>query len=223
MAERERQIWRIVDVLKWSRDYLKGKQIESPQIEAEWILREVLNLNRLEIYLKYERPLSPTELARIKALLLKRASGQPIQYVLGSAEFMGLKLKVTPDVLIPRPETELLVEKTLELCRNRVTARILDIGTGSGCIAIALAHFLPECQVVAIDVSATALQIARENAAIHNVANRIDFQELDILHSPELTMGQFDIIVSNPPYVSGDYYVNLPKLVKEHEPEIATT
>ena len=221
MAERERQIWRIVDVLKWSRDYLKGKQIESPQIEAEWILREVLNLNRLEIYLKYERPLSPAELARIRALLLKRASGQPIQYVLGSAEFMGLKLRVTPDVLIPRPETELLVEKTLELCRNRVTARILDIGTGSGCIAIALAHFLPECQVVAIDVSATALQIARENAAIHNVANRIDFQELDILHSPELSMGQFDIIVSNPPYVSGDYYVNLPKLVKEHEPEIA--
>ncbi|HPI28863.1 MAG TPA: HemK/PrmC family methyltransferase, partial [Candidatus Marinimicrobia bacterium] len=152
MAERERQIWRIVDVLKWSRDYLKGKQIESPQIEAEWILREVLNLNRLEIYLKYERPLSPTELAHIRVLLLKRASGQPIQYVLGSAEFMGLKLKVTPDVLIPRPETELLVEKTLELCRNRVTARILDIGTGSGCIAIALAYFLPECQIVAIDI-----------------------------------------------------------------------
>jgi len=221
MTGTTQKIWRIIDVLNWSKDYLKDKQIESPQIETEWILREVLRIGRLEIYLHHERPLSADELARIKVLLLKRAGGQPIQYVLGSAEFMGLKFKVTPDVLIPRPETELLVEKTLELAKNRKAPGILDIGTGSGCIAVALAHNLPECRITALDISSSALKIARENAACYKVARQIDFREHDIMQSSDSLPRPFDIIVSNPPYVAGERFANLPKLVREYEPEIA--
>lgn len=223
MAETARQIWRIIDVLKWSKDYLKDKQVESPQIEIEWILREVLGLSRLEIYLRHERPLSADELSRIKTLLLKRAAGQPIQYVLGDAEFMGLKFKVTPDVLIPRPETELLVEKTLEICKakNQTAPHILDIGTGSGCIAIALASLLPGSRLTAIDVSPSALNIACENAARHNVAGQIDFREIDIFKSIDSLPKPFDVIISNPPYVAGKWFANLPRIVKEYEPEIA--
>ncbi|MFH1213663.1 MAG: peptide chain release factor N(5)-glutamine methyltransferase [Candidatus Neomarinimicrobiota bacterium] len=223
MADSTQQIWRIIDVLKWSKEYLKERQVESPQIEIEWILREVLNLSRLEIYLRHERPLSADELARIKALLLKRAAGQPIQYVLGSAEFMGLTFKVDPAVLIPRPETEILVGKVLEKCkaRNWLAPRILDIGTGSGCIAIACAYFLPDCRVVAVDISSSALKIARENAALHSFNDRINFLEMDILKPDSGIPGDFQIIVSNPPYVAGEWFANLPVLVKEHEPEIA--
>ncbi len=223
MTESTPQIWRIIDVLKWSKDYLRDKRVESPQIEAEWILREVLGLSRLEIYLRYERPLAATELARIKALLLKRAAGQPIQYVLGNAEFMGLKFKVTPDVLIPRPETELLVEKVIGLCQARSwnEPQILDIGTGSGCIAIALANRLPGCQVTAVDVSPAALAVARENARELYADKQVDFRQLDILKSTDSLPVGLDVIVSNPPYVAGDWFLNLPKLVKEHEPEIA--
>jgi release factor glutamine methyltransferase len=223
MAESNRQIWRIIDVLKWSKDYLRDKQVESPQIETEWILREVLGLSRLEIYLRHERPLSTTELARIKALLLKRAASQPIQYVLGNAEFMGLKFKVTPDVLIPRPETELLVEKVTDLCKVKSWSEphILDIGTGSGCIAVALAKRLPGCQITAVDISPAALAIARENAGELLADKQIDFRQLDILKSTDTLPNGFDVIVSNPPYVAGDWFLNLPKLVKDHEPEIA--
>jgi len=223
MTESNPQIWRIIDVLKWSKDYLRDKRVESPQIEAEWILREVLDLSRIEIYLRHERPLSADELARIKNLLLKRAAGQPLQYVLGNAEFMGLKFKVTPDVLIPRPETELLVENALNLCKTQswTAPRILDIGTGSGCIAIALANRLPGSRVTALDVSPGALAIARGNAAQIAVDKQIDFVQLDILKTTDTLPAAFDIIISNPPYVSGDWFLNLPKLVKDHEPEIA--
>lgn len=223
MTESNPQIWRIIDVLKWSKDYLRDKQVESPQIEAEWILREVLGLSRLEIYLRHERPLSVTELAQIKALLLKRAAGQPLQYVLGNAEFMGLRFKVTPEVLIPRPETELLVENALNLCKTKswTEPKILDIGTGSGCIAIALANLIPDSRVTALDISPAALEIARGNAGQLAVDQRIDFVQLDILKTTDTLPAVFDIIVSNPPYVSGDWFLNLPKLVKDHEPEIA--
>ncbi|MDD5231414.1 MAG: peptide chain release factor N(5)-glutamine methyltransferase [Candidatus Marinimicrobia bacterium] len=221
MTESVQKTWRIIDVLKWSKDYLKAKQVESPQIEVEWILREVLGFSRLEIYLHHEKPLSAAELTRIKSLLSKRAAGQPIQYVLCSAEFMGLKFKVTPDVLIPRPETELLVEKTIALCKNRPAPRILDIGTVSGCIAIALAHNLPDCRLTAVDISSSAVKLARENAARHNVTGQIDFRELDILQPFDSLPQPFDIIVSNPPYVAGQWFAELPNLVRENEPEIA--
>ena len=223
MALNQHKTWRLIDVLQWSKSYLRGKGIESPQIETEWILRDVLQLSRLEIYLQHERPLLPAELQQIKTLLLQRASGVPLQYVLGQAEFMGLTLQVGPEVLIPRPETEVLVETIIARLKSSPDTewRILDIGTGSGCIAIALARQLPQARLNAIDISPAALDIAKANARLLQVADQIEFQELDILsHLPDCST-PYDVVVSNPPYVAGKMFAQLPDNVKNHEPHIA--
>jgi len=216
------KIWRVVDLLKWSKEYLATRGVESPQIEAEWMLRHVLNCSRMDIYLNHERPLSADELATFKALLINRAKGIPIQYVLGYTEFMGHTFTVNPAVLIPRSETELLVEKALDLLKrfNSPKLSVLDVGTGSGCIAISIAIGCDYCRITALDVSAKALLIAKENAENNQVTDRIHFLEMDILtHSPENI--SFDMIVSNPPYVAGLYWENLSDLVRKNEPQLA--
>ena len=216
------KIWRVVDLLKWSKEYLATRGVESPQIEAEYMLRHVLNCSRMDIYLNYERPLNADELAAFKTLLINRAKGIPVQYVLGYTEFMGHTFTVSPAVLIPRPETELLVEKALYLLKQIQSQEIpvLDVGTGSGCIAISIAIGCERCRVTALDVSPAALRVAKENAESNRVTDRINFIEMDILnHSPENK--SFDMIVSNPPYVAGDYWKNLSELVKSNEPSLA--
>ena len=152
---------------------------------------------------------------KIKSRLLKE---EPIQYILGSTHFMDLSFKVTPDVLIPRPETEELVEWIINESKNRTSLKILDIGTGSGCIAISLAHHLPNAEVFAIDVSAKALQMAKQNALLNHV--EVHFLEIDILKAENLPQ-QFDIIVSNPPYVRNLEKEEIKKNVLEHEPHLA--
>ena len=186
------------------------------------MLRHVLNCSRIDIYLNYERPLHADELAAFKTLLINRAKGIPVQYVLGYSEFMGYTFKVNPAVLIPRPETELLVEKALDLLKRITSPKlsVLDVGTGSGCIAISIAIGCDHCRVTALDVSPTALRVAKENAESNRVTDRINFIEMDILtHTPENK--SFDMIVSNPPYVAGDYWKNLSELVKSNEPSLA--
>ena len=222
MDRLDKNIWRIVDLLKWSRGYLADKGVESPQIEAEWMLRHVLNLSRLEIYLQHERPLNADELAQFKTLIIRRSQGIPVQYVLGYTEFMDLTFIVNPDVLIPRPETELLVEKTLELLKylKSSDSSVLDVGTGSGCIAVSIAAVCNNCRVTALDVSPAALNIAGKNAENNGVFSRISFIEMDILHQAP-AQKTFNIIASNPPYVAADYWENLPPLVKENEPRLA--
>ncbi len=214
------KIWRIVDVLKWSKDYLKGKGVESPQIEVEWILRDILKCSRLDIYLKHDRPLSKEEISKFKKLLIKRASGTPIQYVIGYAEFMGLNFKVTPSVLIPRPETEVLVEKVLEVLRKDRWKKpvILDVGTGSGNIAISLAVKYSNCLVLGLDISSEVLEIAKLNATDNYVSGRVDFIKMDILKESPQSKRRFNIVVSNPPYVAGEWFRNLPEIVRKHEP-----
>jgi len=216
------KIWRVVDLLKWSKEYLSAKGVESPQIETEWMLRHVLNMSRIDIYLNHERPLSAGELAAFKKLLLERVQGVPIQYVLGYTEFMGHKFVVNPAVLIPRPETELLVEKALVLLKRAGNPEIsvLDVGTGSGCIAVSIAAGCEGCRVTALDISPEALGIAKENAANNRVADKICFIEMDILNQYPAG-GPFYIIVSNPPYVAGSYWENLPDLVRRNEPQMA--
>ncbi len=214
--------WRIVDLLKWSRAYLAGKGVESAQIEVEWMLRHVLDCSRIDIYLNHERPLSVNELSAFKKLLLARSQGVPIQYILGYAEFMDYRFLVNPAVLIPRPETEPLVEKTISILKkmDKKKPSVLDVGTGSGCIAIALAAACENCAVVAVDISAEALSVARMNAGQNGVGNQIQFVQKDILKESPGDC-QFNIIVSNPPYVAGEYWANLTKLVRDNEPEIA--
>ena len=214
------KIWHIADVLKWSKSYLKEKGVESPQIEVEWLLRDILKCSRLEVYLKHDRPLSKEELFKFKKLLVERASGTPIQYVLGYAEFMGLDFKVTPSVLIPRPETEVLVEKVLEILKEDRWEKpiILDIGTGSGNIAISIAVNYPDCTVVGLDISSEALKIAKINAANNSVSERVDFIKINILKESPQVERYFNIIVSNPPYVAGEWFENLPEIVRKYEP-----
>ena len=216
------KIWRIVDALKWSRDYLNRKGVESAQLEAEWMLREVLHCTRLEIYLNHERPLTGAELATFKKLLQVRATGKPLQYVLGYTEFLGFKILVDERVLIPRPETEVVIEKLLALIQGmgKKQIRILDVGTGSGCIAIALAAGCPRCQVMALDISQEALELAQKNAVLNKIAERISFIRQDILKE-SLGDEPLDVIVSNPPYVAGEWWQKLDPAVKAHEPEVA--
>jgi release factor glutamine methyltransferase len=216
------KIWRVVDALKWSKEYLGRKGVVSAQLEAEWMLREVLHCTRLEIYLNHERPLTGAELARFKKLLQARAAGKPLQYVLGYTEFLGYKILVDEKVLIPRPETEVIVEKLLALIQDmgKRQIRILDVGTGSGCIAIALAAGCSSCQITALDVSREALELAHKNAVLNKVVEKISFIQRDILKESS-TEEMFDIIVSNPPYIAGQWWRKLDASVKAHEPEVA--
>ena len=214
--------WCVSDILKWSRQYLSEHGIESPQLEAEWMLRDLLNYSRIEVYMNHDKPLSMSELAGFKSLLLERVKGRPLQYILGYTEFMGLKINVNPDVLIPRSETEVIVEYLLKTSYTKwKEPAILDIGTGSGNIAISLAANIDRAKILAIDISNGALKIAKENARNNDVADRIKFVQLDILQEFPEKDTKYDIIVSNPPYVGGDKYDNLPDIVRRFEPKVA--
>jgi len=186
--------------------------------EAELLFTGILNCNRLSLYLDKDKILDQAKTSFVSEALKRRMRGEPLQYILGSTEFMGLKFKVTPDVFIPRPETEILVETILKIvsmleCLN---VRMLDIGTGSGCIAISLAKFIPNAQVTAIDVSDTALEIATQNAILNNISDKITFINSDLFTSYELRVTSYDIIICNPPYIkSGQLQSLAPEVKKE--------
>lgn len=217
---KDKKLWRVIDVLKWSKQYLTDYGVESPQIEVEWILRDVLDCSRLDLYMKHERPLDSQELSRIRQYLKKRTQGQPIQYILGYTEFYGYKFEVNTNVLIPRPETELIVEKIVTNNKDEENLKILDIGTGSGNIIISLVKELPNATGIGLDISQDALKLAQKNSKINNTNNDIEFIQMDILKDiPD--KGKFDIVVSNPPYVSEEKYEELAPHIKDHEPEWA--
>ena len=216
-------VWRLMDVLKEAALFLETRGVESPRLNAERLLAQVLGIGRVDLYLQFDQPLSPAEREAFKAGLRRRAGGEPLQYILGETEFMSLALAVNPAVLIPRPETEILVEAVLNRFDAATPVRILDIGTGSGAIAVSLAHFLPEAEVTAVDLSKDALEVARHNAARHGVEARIRFMEAD-LYDPglaKLAGSPFDAVVSNPPYVALAEWEGLQVEVRDHEPRLA--
>ena len=223
MTPETEKIWRVIDVLNWSKQYLTEKGVESPQVEAEWILREVLDCSRVDIYLRFEQPLSAADLARCRQILQQRVTGIPLQYVLGYTEFMGHRFSVTPDVLIPRQETEVIVERTLALMQEKFSdrVRILDVGTGSGNIIISLLHAWPQAQGKGIDSSAAALKIAAQNARTLGVADRLQWEQRDVLRSFPEDDESYEILISNPPYVAGEYFAKLPASVQNYEPHMA--
>jgi release factor glutamine methyltransferase len=185
--------------------------------DAELLLMRTLGKDRAWLLTHPDAPIAPNQLAQYKTWINRRQKHEPIQYILGEQEFYGLVFQVTRDVLIPRPETEHLVEATLERLPENTPLRIADIGTGSGAIAIALAHKLPQAKITALDISKAALAVAKENAARHNVAERIDFRPSDLL---EAAQGErFDAIVSNPPYVATTE--ELEPQVRDYEPQTA--
>jgi len=218
--------WIIKDLLKVTTDYLKKKEIDSPRLSAEVLLAHQLNINRVKLYLNFDQPLHDREIEGYRSFIKRRLNREPIQYITGIQEFWSLDFVVGPQVMIPRPESELLVEQVVALChRDRLTAgqssRILDLGTGCGALAIALARELEGAFVWASDVSHEPLNLARLNAKKHGVEDRIEFILSDIwdgFKDQDLT---FDIILSNPPYIASDAIDSLPPEVRNYEPRLA--
>ncbi len=171
--------------------------------ETELVFTEILNCNRPSLYLDKDLPWDKDKSTSVSSVIKRRISGEPLQYIFGKTEFMGLEFRVTPDVLIPRPETEILAEETIEYVRNlgpgSHNIRVLDMGTGSGCIAVSLAKFLPRIRVEAVDVSSGALEVSRANARLHKLD--INFILSDLFKSEALKPDSYDIIVTNPPYI----------------------
>jgi release factor glutamine methyltransferase len=193
--------WIILDLLKVTEGHFRKNNISSPRLNAELLLCNTLNSKRINLYLDFEKPLNEDELTRFRKKVKRRLTGEPLQYILGETEFYGLKFKVNPDVLIPRPETELLVDKTLEVIHNNKleNPKILEIGTGSGCISIAIASKVL-CSVTAIDSSENALKVAEENSELNNTSSRITFEHKDFLND-FINFDIYDLVVSNPPYI----------------------
>ena len=213
----------VLDAINLSAEYLKKKNIESPRINAEHLLSHVLKRKRLELYLSFDKPLNEDETNLYRELIRRRGTTEPLQYILGSVEFYGLEFHVTRDVLIPRPETEILVEKIIESFDKNSHLKILDIGTGSGNIAISLAKNFNNAEVTGIDVSGEALKIAKENSRLNNVNGNVKFEILDVLNQNITPEVKYDVIVSNPPYVSVKEYPELRPELNVYEPRIALT
>jgi len=213
----------VLESINLSTQFLNEKGIESPRTNAELLLANILVCKRLELYLSFDRPLSEAELHKYGGHIKRRGNFEPLQYITGKVEFYGLELKVNSSVLIPRPETELLVENILNQFPKEKKLIILDIGCGSGNIAIALAANLPEAKIVSTDVSADALKVAQENSERHNVSRRIKFVKHNILKNDLNNFPMFDIVVSNPPYVSKESFSSLQREIKDFEPGIAVT
>jgi release factor glutamine methyltransferase len=232
--------WTVLELIDWSRDYLKEKGFENARLETELLLSHALSLKRIELYLAFERQLNEGELARYKALLKRRLAGEPVQYVTGCAAFMFSEFEVTPAVLIPRPETEALMEFALRVIGEMAAAPrvalassqagavgacedelvVADIGTGSGVIATTVAQKIPDCRVYATDPSRDALEVAARNAERAGVAGQISFLEgklLDPLREEGLE-GRVCALISNPPYVPTGDIPGLPSDVRDFEP-----
>jgi release factor glutamine methyltransferase len=209
------EVWTVGRLLNWTTDWLTARGADSPRLDAEVLLAHVRGCPRIALYTAFDTPVAEADRGRFRELVKRRGAGEPVAYLVGSREFFSLPFAVDKAVLVPRPETEGLVVRVLDLCRAAATSRIIDVGTGSGAIVVALAKHLPRATFAATDVSAEALEVARANAERHGVADRITFFHGDLLAD---AAGPWDVIVSNPPYVREDEFPALPRDVRDHEP-----
>jgi len=209
-----RQVWTIKKLLEWSQEYLKKAKIDEPRLESELLLAHALGYKRIDLYIKFDQQPAKDSLSKFKEYIIRRKEHEPSAYITGNKPFMSLDINVTKDVLIPRPETELLVETAIDIAREINEPMILDIGTGSGAIAVSLAKYIPSAKVVATDLSEDSLKIAAENAKKHGVADKITFEKADLFPSS----GKFNLIVSNPPYIRSEDIKLLAPEIKDHEP-----
>jgi release factor glutamine methyltransferase len=219
--------WNITRLLDWTAQYLAQKGVESPRLDAEVLLAHCLGWSRIDLYARYDQTPSEEIRKQYKVLIGRRLEGCPVAYLVGRKEFFGLTLEVSPAVLIPRPESEYVVMECLRLAKDMPEPRVVDIGTGSGNLAVAVAHKHPGARVTAIDVSSEALAVAKRNAERHKVSNRIQFLNGDLyepLSEPvALATGEnrFDFVLSNPPYIPQEELGNLPPGVRDYEPHLA--
>ncbi len=215
------ETWTVRRLLAWAAEYLEGHGVESPRLSGELMLARVLGLDRLQLYLRFDQPLEAGELAAFKELLIRRRSHEPMAYILGRREFYGLELEVGPGVLVPRPESEHLVEEGLRVLEGVEAPRILDLCTGSGCVALALAHERPDARVVGVDLSPQALAFAQRNADRLELGQRVQWLAGDLYDPVAAAGGFFHLITANPPYVREDEWETLPPEVRRYEPRQA--
>jgi release factor glutamine methyltransferase len=216
--------WTVLSLLEWAAHYLEDRGFDEARLHAELMLARSLGVTRLDLYLQFDRPLAAEELGVFKGYFKRRLTHEPLQYILGDTEFLGLSLEVDRRVLIPRPETEILVEQASEVLRKELGGSrpsILDVGTGCGNIAVAIGCRFPAAIIVAVDVSDDALAVAGSNIAKHGLTN-VQLQRLDILRD-SIDMNRFDMVLSNPPYVPVADFATLQEEVREFEPRLATT
>lgn len=230
----------VLEVITKSADFLAKKGVDSPRLQVELLLAHLLKMPRMKLYLNFERPLADTELTALRELVIRRGQREPLQHITGSTSFCGLEMAVNRHALIPRPETELLAELGWQFLStiNSELSTALDFGTGSGCLAIALAAKCPAAQITALDISADALALARQNANANKVSDRIQFLQGDGFAALDSTSqghdvggpnsgmatrrpSQFDLIVSNPPYIASAEIATLDPEVRDHDPRTA--
>ena len=216
--------WTIQKLLNWVTEYLTGKGIDSPRLSAELLLSQVLGLKRIELYTQFDKPVDKQQLDRLHDLVERAGQNEPIAYLVGRTEFYSLEINITPDCMVPRPETELLVERAIEFLRTRTSTQfVCDLCTGSGCIAVAIAKNFPDARIIATDICDSALAVAAGNIEKHQLKDRITLLCGDLFDPiiSGLDVNEFDLIVCNPPYVSTAEYEKLDRNVKDYEPKIA--
>jgi release factor glutamine methyltransferase len=218
------QDWTIQKLLNWTADYFTEKGIDSPRLSAELLISHVLQTRRIELYTQFDKPVAKQQLDKLHDLVKRAAEYEPIAYLIGKTEFYSLELFITRDCLIPRPETELLVERAIKFLRSITPQQsVCDLCTGSGCIAVAIAKNVPEATITATDISDAALETAARNIEKHGLSSRVKLLCGDLFDPvmPELDTGKFDLIVCNPPYVSSSEFERLDRNVKDYEPKAA--
>ena len=217
------EAWTHRRLLEWTTGFLEQHGSESPRLEAELLLAEAVGCQRIELYTSFESVPADGKRDLFRELVRQRAAGTPVAYLLGRREFYSLEFHVTRDVLVPRPETEFLVVRALDLLKSHCGDRspqVADIGTGSGNIAVSIAKHAPRAQVVAVDISSVALAVAADNVRRHKLEEQIQLIESELFDAVEQT-AQFDLIVSNPPYITTAELAELPPEVADHEPRLA--
>ena len=214
------KIWRVIDLLNWGEQYFTDNNFDNPRKEIEILLQDILECSRVDLYLRFEEPLAKVQLVKLREWVQRRKNREPVQYITGKAGFHNLIINVTPNVLIPRPESERLVEVLLETVDNKANISILDIGTGSGCLALALGEELPNAKVSGIDKSAEAVEIAKLNAESLHIKN-VKFLQIDVFK--DQIKEEYDILISNPPYIHKEEIESLMQDIREFEPLSALT
>jgi release factor glutamine methyltransferase len=215
--------WTIQKLLNWTAQHFTEKGLESPRLCAELLLAEVLGLTRIELYTGFDQVVEKPQLERLRGLVRRAAGNEPIAYLTGAVEFYSLRIAVGPPCVIPRPETELLVERAIKFLRGREGPQfVCDLCTGSGCVAVAIASNLPGARIIATDVCDKALNFAAENVAAHGVSDRVSLVCGDLFAPvvPQLDTRRFDLVTANPPYVSRSQFESLASNVKDYEPKL---
>ena len=217
---RQTELWTVMRMIEWGSSYFREKRIDSPRLTIELMLTHILKCDRFKLYLNFEQPLRQEELDELRDMIKRRVAREPLQYILGEAGFYGRTFTVRPGVLIPRPETETLVDEALRRTRP---LRALDVGTGSGVIALTIALEKRGTEVIAIDRSKDAIEVARENMERLG-AMGVDFQVIDFFDNEAMKeLGTFDLVISNPPYIPGNEVAGLQQEVRDHEPHQAVS